>query len=510
MALIKNSSQWLGSQLFWDVPDVELAEILDLAANIYNANPKIEAAILADQQQDALRKCELRDADRAWEFARKSENTLLDVQATECTDRTLGDGRRRMAPMLVFIFLICRGRWGSITDREAQERMSDSLTLRAFLNAHGISCPKRSTVHENLNVISVETRELVLSAQLCYSFNKGLDDFSRYCLDSTSVEANSCWPTDSGTLRRLLHRAFHYGQQLEKVSLPAFRQWTMPRWLRKVRSIDFQINVTAGKPNSRKEVKLLYKEIVQLAEQLIEKLNLELQNVRCQYKPELFKPSHRNQCEAVLTQIADDCRDAQLMICNIEDRVFNNQNLESWQRISSISDPSAAFICKGDRIPVVGYRPQVVRSGNGLVAHLHTPEGNMGDSGQLVECIDAAIRRTGCAPLEVSVDDGYASEAGKTALEELGIEVVSISGAKGKKLTAADDWESPRFTQARCDRSAVESLMFSLKYTVEFGRVRRRGIEAVRCELLEKAIAYNFSRIVRLQEKSRECLKSAA
>lgn len=75
-------------------------------------------------------------------------------------------------------------------------------------------------------------------------------------------------------------------------------------------------------------------------------------------------------------------------------------------RIPSLSDASAAFICKGDRVPVVGYRPQVVRSGNGLVAHLGTPVGNEGDAPQLVACIDAAIQRTACRPGEVSVDDG--------------------------------------------------------------------------------------------------------
>ena len=161
-------------------------------------------------------------------------------------------------------------------------------------------------------------------------------------------------------------------------------------------------------------------------------------------------------------------------------------------------------------MPIVGYRPQLVRSGNGFVAHLSVPEGNAADSPQLVESIDAAIRRTDCGPIEVSVDDGYASKTGLEALCALGIERVGISGSKGKKLIGIEDWESPEYRQARNDRSAVESLMFTLKYTVHFGRLRRRGIKAVRCELLEKVIAYNFARMVVLEDRGKRKLPLAA
>ena len=76
---------------------------------------------------------------------------------------------------------------------------------------------------------------MILAAQLTLALDEGLDDFSRYFQDSTAVEANSRWPTDSGLLNRALHRAFHYGSKLGELGLPAFRRWTMPRWLRRLR-----------------------------------------------------------------------------------------------------------------------------------------------------------------------------------------------------------------------------------------------------------------------------------
>jgi len=512
VATIKCSSDWVTSNLFSVVPDVELRDILDKAAKLYNTHPEIEAAIRHDQMTAAVEKRAERDADREW--VRHRTEPLSDIFDTASVEsmarRPLGEGRSRMSPVLVFVFSLLRGVWGSVTDRVSWERVKDSITLRTFLSAHGERLPARSTVHENVNVLSEETLETILTAQLNMAFDEGLDDFSRYCQDSTAVEANSRWPTDSGFLKLALHRACHYGRNLDKIALPDFRPWTMPRWLRRVRRLDFEINTTAGKPGSKKKIEKRYRELVEVAEKLISRLEIELDRVRALYDGSRLLPSKRRQCDAVLRGIADDIQDARILICNIDDRVFQGRKLESWQRIPSRSDRSAAFICKGDRVPIVGYRPQLVRSGNGFVAHLSVPEGNAADSPQLVESIDAAIRRTDCGPIEVSVDDGYASKTGLEALCALGIERVSISGSKGKKLIGIEDWESPEYRQARNDRSAVESLMFTLKYTVHFGRLRRRGIKAVRCELLEKVIAYNFARMVVLEDRGKRKLPLAA
>jgi hypothetical protein len=54
------------------------------------------------------------------------------------------------------------------------------------------------------------------------------------------------------------------------------------------------------------------------------------------------------------------------------------------------------------------------------------------------------------------------------------VEVVRISGAKGKKSTGAEEWNRPDYRSARARRSAVESLMFTLKDGYEFGRLLRR------------------------------------
>ena len=67
------------------------------------------------------------------------------------------------------------------------------------------------------------------------------------------------------------------------------------------------------------------------------------------------------------------------------------------------------------------------------------------------------------------------------------------------------------YRNARRERSAVESLMFTIKDGFEFGALGRRGLEAVREELLEKVLAYNCCRIILMRKrKGRDALDKAA
>jgi hypothetical protein len=66
--------------------------------------------------------------------------------------------------------------------------------------------PPASTLSENLNAVSNQTRRLIHQAQLRYILQQSLDDFQKCFVDSTAVEANTERPTDSTILVRLINR----------------------------------------------------------------------------------------------------------------------------------------------------------------------------------------------------------------------------------------------------------------------------------------------------------------
>jgi hypothetical protein len=174
------------------------------------------------------------------------------------------------------------------------------------------------------------------------------------------------------------------------------------------------------------------------------------------------------------------------------------------EKIISLSDSDASFIVKGGWNTVVGYRPQLARSGRGFVTGLVLPRGNAADSLHLIAMVKEQITNTGVIPSLTSADDGYSSQQGREEVLGLGVKVVSISGAKGKKLIEAQQWKSQHYRQARAERSAIESLVFTLKEGFEFAQTMRRTHENVLAEMLEKVLAYNISQIIRVRKKLSE------
>ena len=138
------------------------------------------------------------------------------------------------------------------------------------------------------------------------------------------------------------------------------------------------------------------------------------------------------------------------------------------------------------------------------------PQGNASDSGELPEIMDDSIKRTSVMPDVISTDDGYVNSSIRNKYIEKGVKVFSFSGAKGKKLISEEDWGTEEYRKARNDRSAVESLIYTIKYGFDFDHVMRRGLENVTAELLEKVLAYNLCRIIETRKRKETPLSKTA
>jgi hypothetical protein len=81
-----------------------------------------------------------------------------------------------------------------------------------------------------------------------------------------------------------------------------------------------------------------------------------------------------------------------------------------------------------------------------------------------------------------------ASQQGREEVLRLGVKVISISGAKGKKIIEAQQWKSQPYRRARAERSTIESLVFTLKENFEFAEMMRRTHESVMAEMLVASV----------------------
>lgn len=476
----------------------ETAKLLTDAADLWAKYPDIQAAIAADQNAHGLAKKRKRQALEAAAGGSPKFAGMEDAfsQGQGAGAVFLSTGRPRLPSEVVFLFMVLRGRYGSLTDNDAADRFTESLSVCLYFANRGMEKPGRTTLLENVNAVSNRTRELILDAQVLSIIGEGLDDGDEIMVDSTAVAAASAFPCDVRLLLAFTRRAHKTLCVLEKLGMPEFSSCLVERWLKEAKSLHFQHNMARTKVKKRGHYKRLSKCLHGTLLRLVDALR----DMRMFWQANPLPPRCHRLVRQRLDKTACDLIDAVRVLNQADLRILERTQVPTAEKVMSVCDADAYLIVKGGREPEFGFKPGLARGGNGFVYGLRLQSGNPADAPELYPLISQVIARTGKVPSTVIADDGYASKDGKAKVKACGVTNVVISGSKGKKMTPTDEWDAPEAQKHRNDRSAVESLMFTLKYVVGFGRMRRRGLEAVRAEMLEKIIAYNFRRIIQVRE----------
>lgn len=465
------------------------------------AEPRILEMINKDQDALALLKKKQRIEDEAWRISQESPLPGFNIDASEgwSDGLELFSGRPRMPPELVLIFFLIRGYLGGFKDKKTAMTLIESKTIEMVLANLDLVMPSLNAILDNVNAVSIETCEFILDAQIRQARVAEIDDFKKLTTDSTDVEANSTWPTDSGTIVGLATRSEHLLRKLSEFEISLKMPSIMDNHLSELQILHKKIQLESGKKDSAAKRKKFYRKLFKIARKVRKTLLSALERGKKKANSLDLMPSLNTQLMVRFDWIEVDLSNLDLAIENASSRVLRNEKIPVDQKILSLSDESAAMIVKGGREPTLGYKPQIVRSGSGFVAAIIVPEGNAADSSQLRGVVDKAIKRTGIVPDILSFDDGYTNSNDREYYLNLGVRTVSFSGSKGKRLIPENEYDSRPYQKARNDRSAVESLIFTLKHNHNFDRVMRRGIENVRTELLEKAIVHNFFRMIKLR-----------
>ena len=463
--------------------------------------PGVLAAIQKDMDHHCLKKKRQRLDDKHWASPDQAMIPGLQENPGEQEKITLvlEEGRPRMSARACYIFWMLSTYGGGVKAARTQESLVDSISVQLFLLEEGIKAPGRSTILENTNAIRQETRDMILDAQIAMAHEDGLDDFEKIQFDSTPVDANTAWPTDSALIWKLCRRLNKQIRQLKHSGLSSLDIPWMDEIVKDLKGLDFKINCCPANQAEKREE--LYREYLDEAENASHIFTKKLQELAPQFtfaKLKL-KPSRMERLQRQAHAIEQGLEDLYRVILHCIERVLEGKSRPSDEKLLSIADPDVAYMKKGNREPRIGYKPQLARSEKGLVTALIVPKGNVGDAPLLQQLLKQSFERTGLVPKETSGDGGYASRANRVWQLEVGVEKPSFSSSKGKAITPIEDWESLEFLNLRKWRSAVEALMSQLKDQVGFGAVIKRGWERVKAELTDKVLAFNFMRLSTLR-----------
>jgi len=484
-------------EFMWVVPPrSNLSRFIEEARRLLQREPSILERIDHDLDSHAKAKKRLRLADRRWKHQQHACLPGHDPEPLpEERDLTLQQGRPRMTAEICYLFLMLRGYTGGVKDGDTQDLFFESTSLQLVLAEADIKMPRPSTIIDNTNAISQETRTFILDAQLRSILEEGLDDFENQTADSTAVWANTAWPTDSGLILAFIKRIWKRASKLPAFGLPAMEYPEFPEISKELDKLEFQIAMSPKKKLGARKRKLAYQQLIDQAEVTSQVFDEALSRIRSAFDPASLAPSRRAMVARLLEGIGEDIAELERIIEACVKRVIEEDKPSGTKRRLSIADEDAAYIAKGTHDPTIGYRVQVMRTKKGFVVGHLVPQGNANDASQFLGLCQESLSRTGVTPEMISADGGYASKAIREQLLKMGVGRVSISSSKGKAITPEADWTSHPYEEARRNRSAVESLMYQLKYLVRFGRAARRGLAAVTAELTDKILAFNFRRI---------------
>ena len=387
-------------RLFFMPVDTELHQFLIETHRIVEFDPPILDRIESDLRGHGLQKKLLREADRRFLEGQTPDLARLKIELRQVdpAKMELEIGRPRLEPYVVYLFLMLRGRFGGCKDQDARLLQEESMTLHWWLENLGLSLPPASTLSENLNAVSNATRDYIHKAQLRYIVDEGLDDFRSLYLDSTAIAANTERPTDSGLITKLVERICRRGGKLDRFGLPNFNPSGLAQLQQDLRGMHREIGFSTGKPKKQAKLKKLYYQLLRRGRRVCRRFERELAVVEKALSQRELLPSQRLVAQEAVELIGADIQGIGQVAAAGERRILAGEKVPSSEKVISISDGDAAFIVKGGWDTVVGYRPQLGRSGQGFVSALLVPRGNAADNAQLVDVVLDHWDRTGVLP----------------------------------------------------------------------------------------------------------------
>lgn len=369
--------------------------------------------------------------------------------------------------------------------------VADSITWQRFCRIPlGMPVPHPTTLMKITSRCGAEAVQQLNEALLAQAAERKLLRMDKVRVDTTVVEADVAYPTDSGLLAKAVSRI---GKTITKVKRAggAARTKTRDRSRsagRRVRGIAANLKRRSGE--AKDQVKRITGELADLAQDAV----AEAQAVISNAKRALRRGGNATgKLRRAIEDLETLCERASKIICQTRTRLAG-QVPDGATRLVSLHDPDARPIKKGrlGRPVEFGFKAQLVDNADGLVLDHHVVAGNRGDAELLVPAIERIKRRIGEVPRAVTADRGYGEAAVEDALAELGVATIVIP-RKGKPSAARRQAEhQPAFRRLVKWRTGAEGRISCLKRGYGWARTRLDGINGARTWTGHGILAHNL------------------
>jgi IS5 family transposase len=322
---------------------------------------------------------------------------------------------------------------------------------------------------------------------------------NRVRADTTVIEANVAYPSDSGLLAKGVAKIASVSKKLR--SLGFATRTKLADKTRSVRARAHSINANLRRRNDDKLaiVKRINAELADIAERVAGQADAVVRNARRRMKALGDKASgHARAAVATLERTAELTR---RIAAQTRTRLAG-QTPNGASRVVSLHDADARPIVKGRLGKPVefGYKGQIVDNEDGVIVDHNIEAGNPPDAEQLAPAIRRIKRRTGRAPRTVVADRGYGEQGVEDALRAEGVRY-PVLPRKGRPTATRREIENRRaFRRHVRWRTGSEGRISCVKRDFGLNRTRIDGIDGARTWCGQSVFAHNLVKISGLIE----------
>lgn len=377
--------------------------------------------------------------------------------------------------------------------------VADSVSWSRFCRIGvGTPVPHPTTLMKITTRCGPQTIAALNEALLAKAHAQRLVRLDQVRADTTVVEANVAYPTDSGLLARGVARMIALAASLQRAGLASRtnivdrtrsmrrRAHSIAAWLR--RRTD----------QAKDEVSATTAEMARIAERTVAEARAVLVNARRGMRTAGRVVSGKTTAAAgELDRVAAL---VERIIAQTRMRLSGDIPAGST-RVVSLHDPDARPIAKGrlGRPVQFGYLAQIVDNADGLVLDHRVMMGNPPDAPLLAPAVERIKDRYGKAPRAVAADRGYGQAGVDTDLTGLGVKTVAIP-RKGKPGAARQRVECARgFRRLVKWRTGIEGRISHLKHGYGMARTRIDGEPGAQIWCGLGILAHNTVKSVKLQ-----------
>ena len=358
--------------------------------------------------------------------------------------------------------------------RELEFAQSDSKLCEHFCKTDSVDPFSFQLWHKYISRIKKETLEKILVKINCVAIDEGIEDLSQFRQDSTAIETNIHYPTNSSLVWDCIKEAHRLLEQLrEEVSGLQIKDYR-----KAAKRNHFQINVTK---NAEKRVILFQKQLKQFS------LSIE-QVTKVIKKKSDYCVSAK---VAVLTEALEHLLERMGTVYHMTWRhEIEKEKVPVEEKLFSIYEEHTDIIVKGGREATFGHKVNIGTGKSNLILTCEVVEGNRSDKELYQGAIKQVKKDYQKTPKSSVTDGGYASLANLEWAREQGIVNIVFNKIVGSIKNVATSIRVEN--KLKRWRAGIEAVISNLKRGFNISRCVWKGLEHFKQKVLWSVIGYNI------------------